>query len=354
MRTVTVKASSAYTVKIGAGLLKSIGEEAAALGNAEKICIVSDSNVFPLYGKSVTERLEQSGFQVNHFVFPAGEHMKNTSTFLSLLNHLAVMGLTRTDLILALGGGVVGDLAGFAAACYMRGIRYVQVPTTLLAAVDSSVGGKTAIDLDAGKNLAGSFWQPSLVLCDTDTLGTLPEEFFRDGCAEVIKYAILYDPDLFLELKQTGFHFDREAVIARCIVLKRNVVMDDEFDTGTRMKLNLGHTIGHGVETKSEYSVSHGHAVSIGMAIVTKAASQQGLCSADCCRQILELLKTFRLPTETQYSADDLYTYTLSDKKRCGNSLQLIIPREIGRCEIRSMPISQLKSFIEAGLCHGS
>lgn len=354
MRTVTVKTSSAYTVKIGAGLLKSIGEEAAALGKAEKICIVSDSNVFPLYGKLVTERLEQSGFQVNHFVFPAGEHMKNAGTFLSLLNHLAVMGLTRTDLMIALGGGVVGDLAGFAAACYMRGIRYIQVPTTLLAAVDSSVGGKTAIDLDAGKNLAGAFWQPSLVLCDTDTLRTLPEEFFRDGCAEVIKYAILYDPDLFSELEQTGFHFDREAVIARCIALKRNVVMNDEFDTGCRMKLNLGHTVGHGVEARSNYSVSHGHAVSIGMAIVSKAASQQGLCSTDCCQQILELLKSFRLPTETQYSADDLYTYALSDKKRCGDSIQLIIPREIGCCEIHPMPIPQLKSFIEAGLCHGS
>ena len=354
MNTVTVNATRSYDILIGSGLLPALGPQVQKLGKAATVCIVSDSNVWPFYGETALKSLKDSGLEAISFIFPAGESSKSGTTFLNLLNFLAEHKLTRSDLIVALGGGVVGDLAGFAAASYLRGIRYIQVPTTVLAAVDSSVGGKTAIDLPAGKNLAGAFWQPSLVLCDTDTLGTLPEEFFRDGCAEVIKYAILYDPDLFSELKQTGFLFDWEAVIARCIALKRNVVMDDEFDTGSRMKLNLGHTIGHGVEARSDYSVSHGHAVSIGMAIVAKAAAQQGLCSADCCQQILELLKTFRLPTETQYSADDLYTYTLSDKKRCGDSIQLIIPREIGCCEIRSMPIFQLKSFIEAGLCHGS
>ena len=188
MKTVTVNTSKAYEIKIGSGILGSIGSEAAALGKAEKVCIVSDSNVFPLYGPCVMKSLEDSGFTVGTFVFPAGEQRKNSGTFLSLLNALAAQQLTRSDLIVALGGGVVGDLAGFAAACYLRGIRFIQVPTTLLAAVDSSVGGKTAIDLAAGKNLAGAFWQPSLVLCDTDTLQSLPDEIFRDGCAEVIKY----------------------------------------------------------------------------------------------------------------------------------------------------------------------
>lgn len=350
MKTVTVNTSKTYEIKIGSGLLESVGNEAAALGKATKVCVVSDSNVYPLYGQRITESLERSGFTVGNFVFPAGEHMKNGHTFLSLLNTLAQLQLTRSDLIVALGGGVVGDLAGFAAACYLRGIRFIQMPTTLLAAVDSSVGGKTAIDLTAGKNLAGAFWQPSLVLCDTDTLCSLPEDIFRDGCAEVIKYAILYDPSLFEELMAQGLNFDREAVITRCVEWKRDVVMEDEFDTGNRMKLNLGHTFGHGVEAKSEFTISHGQGVSIGMAIAARASTKNGLCSRACCQRILEILNRFQLPTKTGYSAEELYDCTLSDKKRSGGSIRLIIPREIGCCEIMPTPISELKSFIEAGL----
>ena len=350
MNTVIVNTSKSYEIKIGSGLLKSIGQEAVALGKATKVCIVSDSNVFPLYGQSVTDSLIQAGLEVSNFVFQAGEKMKNGDTFLSLLNTLADIQLTRTDLIVALGGGVVGDLAGFAAACYLRGIRFIQVPTTLLAAVDSSVGGKTAIDLTAGKNLAGAFWQPSLVLCDTDTLRTLPWEIFRDGCAEVIKYAILYDPSLFDELMAQGLDFDREAVITRCVEWKRDVVMEDEYDTGSRMKLNLGHTFGHGVEAKSNFTISHGQGVSIGMAIAARAAVKHHLCSELCCQKILEILERFRLPVETTISADELFSCTLSDKKRSGGTIRLIIPREIGNCEILPTPVSELKSFIEAGL----
>ena len=350
MNTVIVNTFKSYEIKIGSGLLKSIGQEAVTLGKATKVCIVSDSNVFPLYGQCVTDSLIQAGLEVSNFVFQAGEQMKNGDTFLSLLNTLADMQLTRTDLIVALGGGVVGDLAGFAAACYLRGIRFIQVPTTLLAAVDSSVGGKTAIDLTAGKNLAGAFWQPSLVLCDTDTLRTLPGEIFRDGCAEVIKYAILYDPSLFDELMTQGLDFDREAVITRCVEWKRDVVMEDEYDTGSRMKLNLGHTFGHGVEAKSNFTISHGQGVSIGMAIAARAAVKHQLCSEICCLKILEILKRFHLPSETVFSADELYNCTLSDKKRSGGTIRLIIPREIGNCEILPTPVSELKSFIEAGL----
>jgi len=350
MKTVTVNTSKSYEIKIGSGLLNTIGQEAVSLGKATKVCIVSDSNVFPLYGQCVTDSLMQAGLEVSSFVFQAGEHMKNGDTFLSLLNALAEMQLTRTDLVVALGGGVVGDLAGFAAACYLRGIRFIQVPTTLLAAVDSSVGGKTAIDLAAGKNLAGAFWQPSLVLCDTDTLQSLPDEIFRDGCAEVIKYAVLYDPSLFDELMTQGLDFDREAVITRCVEWKRDVVMEDEFDTGSRMKLNLGHTFGHGVEAKSNFTISHGQGVSIGMAIAARASQKQNLCSEGCCRQILNILKRFHLPAETAFTAEELFDCTLSDKKRTGGTIRLIIPREIGCCDILPTPISELKSFIEAGL----
>ena len=241
-------------------------------------------------------------------------------------------------------------MTGFAAATFLRGIAFIQVPTTLLAAVDSSVGGKTAIDLPSGKNLAGAFYQPSLVLCDIDTLNTLPEDIFRDGCAEVIKYGILYDPDLFAYLSDSGLFFDRETVIARCVELKRDVVAEDEFDTGARMKLNLGHTIGHGVEARSDFSVSHGKAVAIGTAIVTRAAAKKGICGADAKVRILNILEAFGLPASTTFSAESLYTASLSDKKRSGGTVSLIVPKAIGNCEILPTPVSEIQSFIEAGL----
>ena len=344
MNIVTVNASKRYDIKIGSNLLASVGAEAAALGKATKVCIVSDDQVFPLYGSIVAASLESAGFEVTTYVFPAGEESKNGTNYLTLVNTLAERKLTRSDLIIALGGGVVGDLAGFAAASYLRGIRFIQVPTTLLAAVDSSVGGKTAIDLPAGKNLAGAFCQPSMVLCDTDTLNTLSDEVFRDGCAEVIKYGILYDPVLFAHLEEYGLNFHRESVITRCVELKRDVVMEDEYDTGARMKLNLGHTIGHGVEAKSQFAVSHGKAVAIGTAIVSRAS---GCADTD---RILHILKLFGLPVDTAYTADDLYAYTLSDKKRSGGTVNLIIPKAIGHCEIVPTAVDQLKSFIEAGL----
>lgn len=344
MRTVTVNASKKYDILIGSGLLPTIGEEAQKLGKAVKICIVSETNVWPLYGETVQNSLENSGFSVISFVFPAGEESKNGQTYLELLNFLAENKLTRSDLIVALGGGVVGDLAGFAAATYLRGIRFIQVPTTLLAAVDSSVGGKTAIDLPGGKNLCGAFCQPSLVLCDTDTLNSLPVEIFRDGCAEAIKYGILYDSAFFGYLEKNGLDFDRENVIARCVELKRNVVVEDEFDTGQRMKLNLGHTIGHGVEARSNFALSHGKSVAIGIAIVSRASK-----CPDTSR-IIACLEKFGLPVSIDYPIEDIYHYTLSDKKRSGGTVKLIIPRKIGYCDIVPTPVEQLKTFIEEGM----
>ena len=344
MKTVHVTTSRSYDVLIGAGLLSELGAYALALGKARKVCVVSDSNVFPLYCAAVTDSLTGAGLETVKFIFPAGEASKNGMTYLSLLNFLAENRLTRSDLIVALGGGVVGDLAGFAAATYLRGIRFIQVPTTLLAAVDSSVGGKTAIDLPAGKNLAGAFCQPSLVLCDTNTLNTLPEQIFRDGCAEVIKYGVLYDPVLFNTLHRNGPGFDRETVIARCVELKRDVVAEDEFDTGARMKLNLGHTVGHGIEASSHFSISHGKAVAAGMAIVARASHCPDV------GQIIACLEKFGLPTSTDFTADVLTDHALSDKKRTGETVNMIIPRAIGRCEIIPTPVKNLKSFIEEGL----
>ena len=344
MKLVTVSASKTYQVKIGSGLLAHLGEELTAVSKAAKVAIVSDSTVWPIYGKAAESSLQKAGFETVSFVFPAGESSKNGTVYLSLLNFLAENQLTRSDCLIALGGGVVGDLTGFAAATYLRGIAFIQVPTTVLAAVDSSVGGKTAIDLPAGKNLCGVFYQPSLVLCDTDTLNTLPEDIFRDGCAEIIKYSILYDPQLFSLLAQEGMDFDREAVIARCVELKRDVVMEDEFDTGARMKLNLGHTIGHGIEAHSQFAVSHGKAVAMGMAIVARAAKCPDAA------KILDCLKVFGLPTCTHCTAEDIFRHALSDKKRSGGTVNLIVPKAIGDCAIVATAVEDLKSFIQEGL----
>ena len=349
MRAVSVAASRSYDIFIGSGLLHDIGQIVRAVDGASRICIVSDSNVFPIYGEAVTKRLTDAGFECCSFVFPAGEAYKNSDTYLNLLNYLALHQLTRTDLIIALGGGVVGDLAGFAAATYLRGIRYIQIPTTLLAAVDSSVGGKTAIDLPAGKNLAGCFWQPSLVVCDTNCLNTLPDDIFRDGCAEVIKYALLFDPELFAHLQHNGLQFDREWVIERCIKWKRDVVSRDEFDTGERRLLNLGHTLGHGVESLSSYQTSHGKAVAIGLALISRASARYGICSDETCCQILSLLNRFGLPCSAEYPADALFAAACSDKKRSGGTINLIVPQAVGTCFVRPTPIRELQSFVEAG-----
>ena len=344
MKQIQVNAFRRYTVTIGSGVLAQLGSTVRAVTGAQKLCIVSDSNVWPLYGEATTENCLTCGLSVCNFAFPTGESSKKSHTYLELLNFLANNQISRSDCIIALGGGVVGDLAGFAAATYLRGIPYIQVPTTLLAMVDSSVGGKTGIDLQAGKNLAGAFYQPAAVICDTDTLDTLPEEIFRDGCAEVIKYAVLFDPELFAILEQDGLDFDREWVIARCIEHKRNVVAGDEFDRGQRKLLNLGHTIGHAIETCSEYAISHGKAVAIGMAMICRATS----CPDT--ERIVSLLHKFGLPTSTDLPANALWKAACHDKKRSGDAVDLILPSAIGDCAIVPTPVEKLKTFIEEGM----
>lgn len=350
MKTISVQASRDYDVIIGNNILHTLGNHIQDLSKAQKVCVVSDSNVFPLYGQQIISSLKSVGLSIVEFVFTAGESSKNGETYLELLNFLAENQITRTDCIVALGGGVVGDLSGFAAATYLRGIDYVQVPTSLLAMVDSSVGGKTAIDLHSGKNLCGAFYQPTLVLCDTDTLDTLPSDVFLDGCAEVIKYAVLFDEALFNHLSAHKVNFHKELVISRCVELKRDVVGCDEFDRGIRMKLNLGHTIGHGIEASSLYTVTHGRAVATGMAIVARAAAAKNLCSIPTAKSIVGLLNSFGLPDSTDFDSNTLAAAALSDKKRNGNTINLIIPRSIGQCEIMPIEIHKLKSFIEAGL----
>ena len=341
MNRIHVNTAKKYDVLIGKGLLDSIGAKAADLTSG-KVLVVTDENVAPLYLGRVYRSLCEKGLKVHTLSLPAGEQSKSPEYYIKLLNLLAEKQFTRSDLLIALGGGVIGDLTGFTAATYLRGIPFLQIPTSLLAMVDSSVGGKTAIDLPAGKNLAGAFYQPVLVLCDPEVLDSLPQRDFSDGCAEVIKTAILFDPALFAHLQSYGREFDREYVISACVAHKRDVVCADEFDRGERQKLNLGHTIAHGIEKESGYLISHGRAVAMGMAMMARA----------CCRDaepILELLKLFDLPVSTDFSAHTLATAALSDKKRSGDTVTLVIPYAIGDCRLEAMPVAELETVIQAG-----
>ncbi len=340
--------SGSYEVKIGSGLLPAIGQEVRAVTKAQRCAVVSGTNVYPLYGDAVHSSLECAGFETVSLVFPAGEQTKCLERYGELLNFLTYNRFTRSDCVVALGGGVTGDLAGFAAATYQRGVPYVQVPTTLLAAVDSSVGGKTAIDLPAGKNQVGAFYQPSLVLCDTDTLQTLPERELRAGYAEVIKYAVLGDPALFEALKNRSV--DLPAVIETCVRRKAEIVAEDERDTGKRRLLNLGHSFGHAVESRSAYALLHGEAVAVGTAMICRAAQSRGLLSEADRDAVIALLRDYGLPTETTYSADELLDTLRLDKKISGGKLHLVVPREIGRCDILPVPEEELRAWLEAGL----
>lgn len=350
MKTIRVNASRAYDVCIAPGLMAEAGTYITQLVRGKTAMVVSDSNVAPLYLDTVCASLENSGMHAERFVFPAGEESKCGSTYLALLDALSQARLTRADCVVALGGGVVGDLAGFAAATYLRGISYVQIPTTLLAMVDSSVGGKTAIDLPAGKNLCGAFYQPALVLCDPEALKTLPEAVFSDGCAEVIKYGFIGSERLLSMLLDTPIHDQLEDVIALCVGMKRDIVEQDEFDTGMRQLLNLGHTFAHGIEALSEYRVSHGSAVAVGMVIVTRAAVKKGLCPQPVLDTLLQLLYTHVLPVETAYTAEQLFEKALSDKKRSADTLTLIVPTGMGKSELIRMPVREALLWAQEGV----
>ena len=350
MRTIQVNASRSYEIHIGAGLLPEAGEKIRPFCPGGLCAVVTDDIVDGLYADRLEQSLASADLRVVKFVFSHGEQGKNAENYLSLLNFLAENGLTRADCVVALGGGVPGDLAGFAAATYLRGVGFVQIPTTLLAAVDSSVGGKTAIDLPAGKNLAGAFYQPDLVLCDTDPLATLPDKQFRAGCAEVIKYAMLFDAEMFSDLMVSGPAFRPESVIARCVEFKREIVTADEFDRGCRQLLNLGHTVGHAVEKLSGFTVLHGQAVAIGMSVIARACAENDLCSPDCSRALDDILIRFGLPVACPYGADALASAMTADKKRHGDAITLVVPRDVGECVLYELAADELGDFIKAGL----
>lgn len=349
MKIVTVNASISYNVLIEKGLLTNSGKYIKDVLGDATLCIVTDDTVDALYSSELEASLKAEGLAFIKFVIPHGENSKNAENLISLLELMAASHLTRSDAIIALGGGVVGDLAGFAASVYLRGIRFVQIPTTLLAMVDSSVGGKTAIDLRAGKNLAGAFHQPSLVLCDPNALNTLTSEFFADGSAEVIKYGIINDRELF-DLLKLGIKENVEEIIKRCVANKAKIVELDEFDNGARQLLNLGHTSGHAIELCSEFSVSHGSAVAIGMVIAAKIAHSLGLCSKSEINEIISLISAQGLPINSPYDALSLAKAATADKKRLGDSISFVIPYGIGNCRLMKIKVSELEEFIAKGI----
>ena len=349
MTTITVKASRTYDVVIGKGLLKAIGARLAKLiAPAASVLLVSDDNVYPLYGEIVTHALQRAGFSVFCHVVPAGEHSKDMQDLEKLWLKLSDNQFTRSDCIVALGGGVIGDLAGFAAATYLRGIAYYQIPTSLLAMVDSSIGGKTAINLPSGKNLCGAFWQPIQVLCDTDVLTTLPQEYFADGMAEVIKYGYIGNAPL-LDLLADDIRDQMENVIARCVTDKRDIVEADERENGLRRLLNLGHTAGHAIEKLSEHKISHGHAVAMGMLIAARGAVAISLCDADLPLHMEDMLARYGLDTKCPYSAAELARVAALDKKRAGDTITLILPTAIGKSMTYTIPISTADDFFLKG-----
>lgn len=347
MKKVHITASKEYDVIIEKGILENCGSLISEILPKGKTVIVSDDKVYSIYGETVKKSLENSGFLVETFTFPNGETSKNIETYTKILEFLAEKELTRSDFIVALGGGVTGDMAGFSAATYLRGIKFVQIPTTFLAAIDSSVGGKTGVNLDAGKNLVGAFHQPSLVICDTDTFKTLDEKTFADGTSEAIKYGMIKEPVL---LEKLAGDFDIDEVVELCVKIKRDVVAKDEFEHGERKLLNFGHTIGHGVEKCSNYTITHGHAVAIGMSIITKAAEAFGICKMGMSKSLDALLEKCGLPNKCPYSAEELYSVALSDKKRSGDFITLVLPKNEGECILNTITVAKLLEYIKKGI----
>ena len=351
MTRIRIQTSVPYEVIVGDG----VAAQAPAfirgeLHRAKKAVLVTDSNVGPLHADAVAGSLAAAGLDVSAFVFTAGERSKNLSTYGSLIDFLAAHRIDRTDVAVALGGGVTGDLTGFAAATYKRGIAFVQMPTSLLAMVDSSVGGKTGVDIEAGKNLVGAFHQPRAVFCDTRFLATLPDGWRMDGMGEVLKYAILGDANLFGRLEKDPLAPIGESEIAGCIGMKRDVVEKDEREGSVRKLLNLGHTFAHAIEKLSGYAVSHGRAVATGIAMASRAAESFGALAVDDRARIEALIAAMGYEVRTRLASADLAEAILGDKKVEGDSIDLVLPQAVGRCFVRNTPLSEIGKVVADAL----
>ncbi len=341
---ITISTDKPYDVVVESGALDRTGALLKPIFKAgSRAMIISETNVFPLYGERLTKSLTEAGFRVSNFVFEAGEQNKQLATVMQMYEALSENGFTRTDFIVTLGGGVAGDMGGFAAATFLRGIDFVQVPTSLLAQVDASVGGKTGVDLPFGKNLVGAFHQPRLVVADPETLHTLPDYDFTDGMGEVIKYGCIMDAALFEKLEK-GEVIDRmEAAIAHCVACKKVLVEEDTNDKGRRMILNFGHTFGHALEKLTGFSsLSHGRAVAIGMAMAADVGESLGVTEMGTAARIRRVLESYDLPVESDFDFADIVEATALDKKSFGKTLNLILLKSIGDCVIHPIDRSYL------------
>ncbi len=345
LKKIRVKASNSYDVVIGRDILKDSGEIISSVLPKCKIALITDDIVDGIYSLKVISSLEKAGFSVVKFTFANGEQSKNLTTYGEMLNFLAENELTRTDAVVALGGGVVGDMAGFTAATYLRGINYIQIPTTLLAQIDSSVGGKTAIDLASGKNLVGAFYQPAVVICDVSVINNLPYDTYIGGMGEMAKYAIL-DKRVYEELNKTTV--DMEKLIYLCVDYKRQIVEEDEFESGKRKLLNLGHTPAHGIERLSEYKIPHGRAVAMGLEIILNASKKQAFIDEKTYSDILSIIHkcTKARQTDLSFSLEDIAKASLTDKKRSGDNITLIVIYGVGDCRPLKVKVDDLKEIL--------
>ena len=349
MKELTVHLGEAsYDIRIGSGIIDQIDANISDLCTGHKVAIITDTNVAPLYLDRVKAAVGQCTGEVSPIIIDAGEGSKSPEQAIALVRRLLELGFTRTDVLIALGGGVIGDIVGFTASLFLRGIPYIAVPTTLLAQVDSAVGGKTAVNLPEGKNLVGTFYQPKRVIIDPACLVTLDPREFSCGMAEVIKYGAIRDAHLFSQLNECeDFQTVAEEVIAACCRIKAEIVERDEKDTGERMLLNFGHTLGHAIEKHAGYGVlSHGAAVAIGMCLIAKYGEYKGCTQPGTASRIAALCRKFGLPREYPYS-DQVLTAVSYDKKNFGTMLNVVFVQKIGhawveRCE-REMFLNEIQ-----------
>lgn len=337
-------------ITIRRGMIREAGSFLSSLLKGRKALVVSDDNVAPLYSRALISSLEQAGYEVSLYVFPQGEEHKSLKTVEEILESAGRSNFSRSDFFVSLGGGICGDMTGFAAAVYQRGIDYVQIPTTLLAAVDASSGGKTGVNLASGKNQAGAFHLPKAVIFDPDTLKTLSGSCINDGKAEIIKHGILSGGELFELVVKGRIMEDIEHVVALNVAVKESYVEQDLHDKGVRQLLNFGHTIGHAIEKCSNYTISHGQAVAMGMVAETQAFIKLYNEKSLMLNTIKNILLKNNIKYDISYSAEELYQAALHDKKTALGHINIIAPEAVGRCSLRSLPADRLREYIEAGL----
>lgn len=353
MKNIDVQLSSgSYNIIIDRGLIKEIGSAISKIYNGDKIAIITDQNVNKYYGDIVEESLKSQGYNTLKIVIPPGETSKSVESLLKLYSDLLDFKINRGNLIVALGGGVVGDLTGFCASTLLRGIPFIQVPTSLLAQIDSSIGGKVAVDLPQGKNLIGSFYHPKAVYIDPEVLNTLDKKFINDGLGEVIKYGLIKDANLFSRLEEIKDYKElmesMDYIIYTCCNIKKQVVQRDEKDTGERMILNFGHTIGHAIEKLQNYTgLSHGEAVAVGMYKITMKSEELGISKAGLSEKIKSLLIKFNLPyEEDNFAKNELLEAITFDKKNINKNINLVVIKDIGESFIKSVPIDEMKKYL--------